>query len=376
MRVNQMISRVVTAAAGAGLLAGLATTALATTALATTGLATTASAGVRPAAGSSFLARFHHRTTVASTVPGNGDVNPYGVAVVRQSRGRLHAGSVLVSNFNNKKNLQGTGRTIVQVSPGGMVQVFARITPRMLPRACGGVGLTTALAVVRNWVVVGDLPSANGMAATAKAGCLIVLNANGQVSETFSGHGQSWLFVTSVLNGTVAAGGKTVHRGTVLRLHLGFRRGGPPALLSVTTVGSGFPERTDPAAFVVAPTGLGLGHGGGLYVADTGTSSVRRIPAALTRATSAGTGTLVSSGGALNEPLGLAIAPNGNVLTVNGGDGRIIEITPAGHQIFHRFLDRSGSPPGSGALFGLAVAPHGRGLYFVDDAVNTLRLLH
>jgi len=35
-----------------------------------------------------------------------------------------------------------------------------------------------------------------------------------------------------------------------------------------------------------------------------------------------------------------------------------------------------GSPPGSGALFGLAVAPHGSGLYFVDDAVNTLRLLH
>jgi len=68
--------------------------------------------------------------------------------------------------------------------------------------------------------------------------------------------------------------------------------------------------------------------------------------------------------------------PNGNVLTVNGGDGRIIEITPSGHQVFHRFLDRSGSPPGSGALFGLAVAPHGSGLYFVDDAVNTLRLLH
>src|SRR5262245_12132676 len=123
MRVNQMISRVVAAATGAGLIAGLATV----------GLATTASAGVRPDAGSSFLARFHHRTTVASTVPGNGDVNLYGVAVVRQSRGRLHAGSVLVSNFNNRKNLQGTGRTIVQVSPGGMVQVFARITRGCCP---------------------------------------------------------------------------------------------------------------------------------------------------------------------------------------------------------------------------------------------------
>jgi hypothetical protein len=40
-----------------------------------------------------------------------------------------------------------------------------------------------------------------------------------------------------------------------------------------------------------------------------------------------------------------------------------------------RFLDRSGKPAGSGALFGLAVAPHGAGVYYVDDAVNTLRLL-
>ena len=29
-----------------------------------------------------------------------------------------------------------------------------------------------------------------------------------------------------------------------------------------------------------------------------------------------------------------------------------------------------------GALFGLAVAPHGKGVYFVDDDTNTLNLLH
>jgi hypothetical protein len=45
-------------------------------------------------------------------------------------------------------------------------------------------------------------------------------------------------------------------------------------------------------------------------------------------------------------------------------------------QIATRFLDRSGSPPGSGAQFGLAVAPAASGVYYVDDAVNTLRLLH
>ena len=54
---------------------------------------------------------------MASTVPDNGDVNPYGVAVVPRSTGNLHQGNVLVSNFNDKANVQGTGTTIVQVSP-------------------------------------------------------------------------------------------------------------------------------------------------------------------------------------------------------------------------------------------------------------------
>jgi len=110
-------------------------------------------------------------------------------------------------------------------------------------------------------------------------------------------------------------------------------------------------------------------------VADTGLNRITVIRNALTRHTSAGTGKVVTSGGWLNAPLGLAIAPNGHVLTVNGGDGRIVETTPGGIQVAKRYLDRTGSPPGNGALFGLAVAPHGSGVYYVDDAANTLRLL-
>jgi DNA-binding beta-propeller fold protein YncE len=75
-------------------------------------------------------------------------------------------------------------------------------------------------------------------------------------------------------------------------------------------------------------------------------------------------------------PLGLAIAPNGHILTVNGGNGKIVETTPRGAQIASRFLDTSGSPKGAGALFGLAVRPGPGGVYYVDDAQNTLRLLH
>src|ERR1700756_3945975 len=94
-----------------------ATSAVAAAAIIGTGLAMTAPALAdgHP----SFIGRFSHTKQIASTVPQNGDVNPYGVAVVRHSRGNLHRGDVLVSNFNNMANQQGTGTTIVEVSPSG-----------------------------------------------------------------------------------------------------------------------------------------------------------------------------------------------------------------------------------------------------------------
>jgi hypothetical protein len=341
---------------------------------------------------SPFIGQFHQITTIASTVPHNGDVNPYGVAVVRHSEGNLGKGNVLVSNFNNSNNLQGTGVTIVQITSGGQRTVFAHIRRSNLPGPCpGGVGLTTALDILPGgWVVVGSLPTKNGMSATAKAGCLIVVNRWGQPAETLSGHGINgpWdmtavssgsfaaLFVTNVLNGTVAASPHVVHKGTVLRLVLKLQGSNPPVLVGRTVIGSGFAERTDPAALVVGPTGVGLNARGTLFVADSVSNRITRIRNAVFRHHSAGTGSVVTSGGRLNTPLGLIIAPNGDVLTVNGGDGRLVETTPAGMQIAHRFLDTSGSPKGAGALFGLALKPYHGGIYYVDDAVNTLRLLH
>ena len=169
------------------------------------------------------------------------------------------------------------------------------------------------------------------------------------------------LFVTNVLNGTVKANGHVVHRGTVLRLVVTIPGRGAPRLRAITKIGSGFAETTDPAALVIGPTGVGLGRNGTLYVADTVNSRIAAIPGAVARHHSAGTGFTVTKGGALNAPLGLTVAPNGDVLTVNGGDGNIVETTPGGHQIAVKALDTSGSPPGAGALFGLAVAPHGMG---------------
>ena len=144
------------------------------------------------------------------------------------TRGRLHRGDILVSNFNNKANLQGTGTTIVDVAPNGAVSLFAQINASKLPGPCpGGVGLTTALVVLRaGWVIVGSLPTSDGASATAKAGCLIVLNSDGVPVKTFAGSpiNGPWdmtavdrdrdatLFFTNVLNGTVAANGQVVNQ--------------------------------------------------------------------------------------------------------------------------------------------------------------------
>jgi len=339
---------------------------------------------------SSFIGPLNTVTVLSTTVPSNGDVNPYGVARVPVTRGKLTRGNFLISNFNNSMNQQGTGTTIVQISPDGDFHLFAEIAPHSV--FCpGGIGLTTALVVLRNgYVVVGSLPTTDGMSDTAEAGCLIILDSRGRVIDSLFGHGIngpwdmtavdfgpfSTLFVTNVLNGTVAAGGEVVNRGTVVRLTLATFDFGPPILLDSVVIGSGFPERTDPNALVIGPTGVAFdARNGVLYVADSVGNRIAAIPEALFRFSSAGTGSTVSSGGALNDPLGLTMTPNFNVLAANGDDGNLVEIDPRTRtQVDVKLVDSSGAPPGAGALFGLITTEEG--VYFVDDATNTFNLLH
>jgi len=345
-------------------------------------------------------------TRVASTVPANGDVNPYGVAIVKQTVGNLTAGNILVSNFNNSDNQQGTGTTIMQVSPSGTASLFAQIDAGTLPGECpGGVGLTTALVELSSgWVIVGSLPTSDGTADTAEAGCLIVLDSKGNPVGTITdplingpwdmtaveNSGSAKLFVSNVLNGTVAANGQVVNQGTVIRIDLQVPANGNPSVSApITRIGSGFPERTDPAALVIGPTGLGLSppsaNGGVfgsdrlLYVADSLNNRIAVISDPINRGNSAGTGsTLVVSSvgnGGLNDPLGLAVDPAGNIATVNGNDGFLLVFDPSGKRIAKKLLDNTPAPPktspGGGTLFGLAITSTG-GIYFVDDASNTL----
>jgi hypothetical protein len=328
-------------------------------------------------ASSTFIGPLSHTKVIASTVPKNGDVNPYGVAVVPRSTGRLHRGDVLVSNFNNSANVQGTGTTIVQVSPHGSMSLFAGISD---PGCPGGVGLTTALVALRSgWVIVGSLPTMNGN--LSGPGCLIVLDQRGHVRETITGHGIDgpWdmtaldgghvaeLFVTNVLGGILGAH-KSSHGGTVQRLIITSSPGQTPRVLQSTRIGSGFPAKTDPNALVIGPTGVGLGQSGTLYVADSVDNRIARIPHATFRHSDDHAGSTVSRGHALNDPLGLAIAPNGNIVSANGGDGNLVETTPRGVQAAVKTVDNNQG--GGGNLFGLAIKPGSDAVYFVDDFMN------
>lgn len=348
---------------------------------------------------SSILKHLQNINVITSTIPANGDINPYGIVEVKRSVGHLQQGHILISNFNDAANQQGTGTTIVDIAPDGSLSTFAQIDAAKLPGPCpGGVGLTTALTVLRSgWVIVGSLPTSDGTSATAQGGCLLVLDNSGNVVETFT-HASingPWdmtsfedeegahLFVTNVLNGTVEANGAVVNQGTVLRIDLAVSQAKMPRIRSITEIGTGFSERTDPAALVIGPTGVGLSPGCGedenvcvLYVADSVNNRIAAIFNPLRRTNSTGTGLTVSSGGSLNDPLGLTVAPNGHILVVNGDDGFITEITPRGRQVASVLLDNTGGPPpGNGTLFGLIFDPQ-RGVLFVDDGSNTLNSLN
>ena len=351
--------------------------------------ATSSTAAAAPSS-TAFLAPLHAVSTLASTVPANGDVNPYGIVIVPGTTGTLRAGDLLVSNFNDKANNQGTGTTIVQISPSGKRSLFSTISANALPGSCpGGVGLTTALSVLPGgYVVVGSLPTTNGKSATAQLGCLIVVDSHGKPVSTISGPqiAGPWdmtaatqgnvtnLFVSNALNGGAAKGVHTINNSTVLRIRVQSGKGQPPKVLGEQVVANRIPWRDDPDALVIGPTGVALAKNGTLYFADTLSNRIAAIPQALTRTTPArGGGTTVSRGGWLSQPLGLTLAPNGNILTANAGNGNIVETTPVGRQLLLRTADKK---TGAGSLFGLVVNPAGTAVYFVDDGDNTLKLLH
>ncbi len=331
----------------------------------------------------------HHLLT--STQPENGDQNPYALVVAPVSAGAVQKDDVLVDNFNNNGNLQGTGSTIIDYRPAtGQMKVFATI-PRDLPGCPGGIGLSTAMTMLKTgWVIVGSAPSTDGTTKTLGAGCLILLDANGHVAGTIAGpqlddpwgnmavidHGATaTLFVSNAGFGIGAPGQPVQHKATVLRIGLAIAAGQAPVVTSQTVIGDGFGAQADAGVFLIGPTGLALGQDGTLYVSDAIGNRVVAIANAATRGDSAGQGTEIAKDGLLNRPLAMSFVANGHLLVVNGLNGQVVEIDPAtGKQEGAMWIDadEAQTPPGSGDLFGITMMPDGKGFYYVEDDVNAL----
>jgi hypothetical protein len=346
-----------------------------------------------------FLEGIHRHITLASTVAGNGDLNPYAVIVAPVSAGKIHKGDVLVDNFNKVSNLQGTGTTIVDYNPATKkTSLFAEL-PQHLAQCPGGVGLTTAMTMLLSgWVIVGSTPSTDGTTRTKGDGGLLVLDANGQLVTVWTGTNINgpWGNIAQIDNGSnatlfVSMSGfdvpgpfvrdpvtrypVTVKKATVLRLELSIPEGKPPVITNQTVIGSGFAQRANLDAFLVGPTGLALAPDQTLYVSDGVGNQIVAIPDAVTRTDSAGTGRLVTKDGLLRRPLALVLAPNGHLLVCNALNGQVVEVDPlSGKQLCAQWIDadQAQSPPGNGDLFGIAMTPDGKGFYYVEDDMNTL----
>jgi hypothetical protein len=319
-----------------------------------------------------------------STIPPNGDVNPYGVAFVPAGfpSSVLQPGDILVSNFNNNENLQGTGTTIVRIpANGGPASVFFQGNPQ----SHFGVGLSTALSVLKEGLVlVGAFPTADGTFATAQAGSLVVLDGNGNLVANLVNNnlinGPWGMTLNDQGNGKFQAFIANALSGTISRYDFQWGTGGLQVLNAIQ-IASGYQHRGDPAALVVAPCGLVYDHfSDKLYVASTDDNQIFAVAQASQLSSDGGRGNVVYQDNVhLHGALSMARAPLGDLLVSNADvinpdpnqPSEIVEFTTGG-----TFVRQLPVDPNQGGSFGMAVNIVGITTQFaaVDDNASTLTI--
>ncbi len=321
----------------------------------------------------SFLPEQVH---AVSTVPSNGDLNPYGVAFVPHAfpAGIAKPGDILVSNFNNSQNVQGTGSTIVDIPSSGPTSVFFQ--------GNAPLGLTTALNILKKGLVlVGSFPSLDGTCANAGNGSIVVINSKGQAVQTlvdkdfingpwnsalFDQGDKAKLFLANALTGAIVRFDLSVSSNAV-------------TVKQKTTIASGYQHECDLVTFVDAPTGLVYdAKQDVLYVASTMDNEIFVIPKAGSRKSDAGRGIPVySSIEHLHGPLAMMRAPNGHFVVsnndaINPDPNHVSALTEFTRQ--GKFIKEITVDSNPGGAFGLNVATSHDRFHFaaVDDNQNLL----
>jgi hypothetical protein len=311
-----------------------------------------------------------------TTIPLNGDLNPYGVVFVPPEAAywkssKLKPGDILVSNFNASSNQQGTGTTIIQYTPSDKVFPPPSGSPptggaQIFFQESTAPGLTLALGILKHGAILVGAVSAIGPNNTPTGGPLFVINPDGALIQTIPANPTTkingpWGLAVADNFDTASIFVSNVFDGTVTRLDVMTHPPGKLIIKQATTIAAGYGFGLDPAAFVVGPAGLAYeAQTDTLYVASEVDNAIFKVANASMRTTAANKGALFASGGNLRSPLGLALAPNGHLIVSNADvqnsdpnhPSEILEFTHDG--VFLREYNVNES---QGAAFGVALGP-------------------
>jgi hypothetical protein len=342
--------------------------------------------GMQPAADhTSILKMLTTQKTVASTVdPLNGDVNPYGLVYVASKpfgKSILQKGDLVVCNFNNKSNVQGTGTTIDYMSsvPGSK--------PTQLTQSSSLLGC--ASLVINSFDEV--------FSADSGAKDAIGDNSNGKISQTLKSAllVEPWgsAYVPSQ-TGYPPGDGLWVSdasTGKIVRINLG--TGGKP---TYTAVISGFAVNHGKPGSILGPSGMQYNqHSDTLYVVDGVNNTVVAFQHAYNDFNTANevvvgsngltfTGPkakdakVIYHGGPLSAPISSTLLPNGNLVIGNTGNQKgknlLVEIATDGTMLAYKNVNKGNA----GALFGIASSGSSDAttqIYFNNDNTNTVEVL-
>lgn len=327
----------------------------------------------------SILKTLDDEQTVGSVVdPATGDVNPYGLDIAKATSGKITAGDLIVCDFNDSANVQGTGNAIVALHPAiGSI-------PRSIAHGPSLLGCN-ALASAPGGPVWLAAFGANDNPIFTSGGTLLTTLSSGPWHHPF---GEA--FVPPVNSISVPAFYvSNAADGSLVRVYV---YPGPSFRFSV--IATGFPVNGGAPGSILSPSGLNYDNSSGkdrLYVVDGANNTlyaIDRVSGITANGITVNGRTfsgkygfdahVVYSGAPLNGPISSAVLPGGNIVLGNtlDADGKnlMVEISQSGQLLDVKNVDTGAA----GAIFGMVATGTTAGsthLYFNDDNDNTVKVL-
>jgi hypothetical protein len=323
----------------------------------------------------SLLKLLKKQVVIGSTIdPKFGQLNPYGLTVATSTAGDFTAGDLAVCNFNDNKNVQGTGFTIVALHPTpGSKPLLVSSDKTLL--GCAALALSPSDDIWASAFAANDVP---------------IISPSGKSEGNIKGKpfDHPW--------GQVYAQPKSASpvfyvsdagAGTIVRINLGSK-------FTYDVIAKGFAVNHGKPGSIFAPSGLAYDPSvDALYIVDGTNNTIVALDNVTSiksggvivqkggktfKGPSAGDAKLVFSGSPLDGPVSSALLPNGNLVIGNtgnpSGSNIMVELTPSGKLLDTRNVDKGAS----GALFGIVATgstDSNTKIYFNDDNDNNLQVL-